>query len=121
MPISEEQFRIMQMRVSKTAQQRVPEDAVEDESDLHEDIMTYCTARGWAFMHSRTDRKTTCNKGAPDFVIWASRGRVFTIECKSRTGKLRPEQLGFKVQCENNDHKILIVTNLAQFVVLTND
>jgi hypothetical protein len=92
-----------------------PADAVEDESELHEDIIRYCRSQGWAYVRSRMDKRSTSTVGAPDFVVYASGGRIFSFECKSRTGKLSTAQLAFRLQAEMNGHTVWIVYSIADF------
>lgn len=91
-------------------------EAVELEGGLHEEIEAECRRRGWAYVHSRMDAPTTTARGVPDFVIAASQGRTLWIECKSRTGKQTPEQLGFALQCELQGHVVHVVRSLADFM-----
>ncbi len=89
--------------------------AVEREGGLHNDIISACRMNRWAFAHNRMDRKSTAGNGVADFIIFASRGRTLIIECKTKTGKLSPEQLGFKLQCELNGHTVHVVRSMAEF------
>src|SRR5688572_5875057 len=72
-------------------------DAVVDESLLHNRIIAECKRRGWIYFHGSMALATARTVGEPDFTILADNGRFFLIECKSRTGKLSPEQLGMSV------------------------
>ena len=61
---------------------------------------------------------TTTATGAPDFVIFADAGRVFAVECKTRTGKQTPEQIGFQMMIERNGHRYQLVRSMAEFLNL---
>lgn len=59
---------------------------------LHEEIEAYCKSKGWYYVHSRTDKASTCGVGTPDFVIVTERG-TFWIEAKAKGKKATTEQL----------------------------
>ena len=92
------------------------DEAPMSERRLHELIEAHCRAQGWLAIHSRMDWETTLAKGVPDFVIYADRGRVITIECKSRIGKLRPEQAAWHRMAELNGHKVHVVRSFQEFL-----
>lgn len=85
------------------------------ESDLHDEIEAHCRSKGWLAIHSRMDMPTTTAKGAPDFVIYASQGVMLHIECKTRVGKLTPEQAAFHAMAERLGHKVHVVRTIEQF------
>lgn len=93
-----------------------PEPDAGPEVNLHDKIAAECRRRGWAYVHSRMDAPTTTAKGVCDFVIAASRGRTLWIECKSRTGKQTPAQLGFALQCERQGHAVHVVRSFQEFL-----
>lgn len=96
------------------------------ESELHKQINDECSRRGWLVIHSRMDKKTTNGVGTPDFVIYGSQGSsegtqypvVFTVEAKSRTGKLRPEQAAMIAQAARFGHTIHVVRSFEEFLKL---
>ncbi len=92
-----------------------PVDAVENEGDLHDEIMDELRSLGWAYAHNRMDKKSTAGNGVTDFIIAASRGRTFWIECKSRTGKRTTAQLGFAAQLERFGHVAYLCKSIAEF------
>ena len=103
---------------------------VDRESELHAQIIKECMKRGWPFIHNRMDRMSTSTIGAPDFVIlgvYSSRGvtqffdrtnspEIYLIECKTRTGKLSVEQLGFQRMAERIGHRVHVVRSLEEFL-----
>jgi len=103
--------------VPKSIQRLVDADAkaVEDEGDLHSEIIAYCRERGWAYAHNRMDRKSTAGNGVADFIIFADRGRVHAIECKSRSGKRTVDQIGFAMQLNRFGHLCHLVKSMAEF------
>jgi hypothetical protein len=62
-------------------------------------------------MAARTHRTA----GEPDFLILADGGRVLLIECKTRTGKLSPEQAALKHQAEKLGHRVHVVRSMKEF------
>lgn len=95
---------------------RLSEDPVLVESKLHEDIIAHCKDNGWKHIHSRMDRRSTVGNGVCDFIIAADGGRVFWIECKSRSGKLTMEQNVFIVWLAKLGHKVSVVTSMGEFM-----
>ena len=99
-----------------TLEDRVPSDAEPREGDLHEKIEAECRRRGWCYVHSRMDRRTTTACGVPDFVVYGDGGRMWTFEAKSRSGKLSTEQRGFMAMAERLGHRIHVVRSLREFL-----
>jgi len=93
-------------------------DATNDESDLQDVIISESRKRGWWVDYSRMDLPTTRPKGAPDIYIFADRKRLFIVEAKSKTGKLRPEQLGVKLALEKLGHTVNVISSFSQFIEL---
>jgi hypothetical protein len=99
----------------KSQQASGPSVGVEDESDLHRDILADCKARGWIVLHGSMAHASRRTIGEPDFVILADRGRVFLIEAKSKSGKLKPEQLALKVWAETLGHTPHVVRSMEEY------
>lgn len=87
---------------------------VANESELHNQILDACKQRGWYVIHSRMDRPSTNGVGAPDFVVVTNASVVF-IECKSKTGKLRPEQQAVAKWLETLGKKLHVVRSIQEF------
>lgn len=87
-----------------------------DESKLHEQIIAECRRRGWYYVHSRMDRRTTTALGVVDFIIAADGGRTFWIEAKARNKKPTREQAGAIHWLANLGHKSIVVHNLDGFL-----
>lgn len=83
---------------------------------LHEQIDAECRRRGWFAVHSRMDKPTTTRCGVPDWAIFADGGRVFIVECKTKSSKLSTAQLGVFAHLEKLGHKPVVVRNLEQFL-----
>ena len=93
-----------------------PDSSIKNEAALHELIIVECRRRRWQFLHGAMSERTSRTLGEPDFIILADAGRVFFVECKTRTGKLSREQQAFKVGAEFNGHTIHIVRSFNDFL-----
>ena len=92
------------------------DDAVEKESDLQEQICKFLRERRWAFFWSPMHKASTAGiAGTVDFIIAAPNGRTLWVEAKSRLGKLRPEQIGFKMLLEAQGHEHHVVRSYREF------
>lgn len=99
--------------------QSIANEAVKSESDLHDRIMQECRRRQWIALHGRMDYATGRTKGEPDFIIIAD-GAVYFIECKTKTGKLSPDQQAIAHQASRLGHTIHLVRSFQQFLDLVN-
>ena len=109
-------------RMSQTGRTRLTSpDAVERESDLHEAVFDECRRRCWIALHGSMADRTCRTLGEPDFVILADGGRVFFVECKSRTGKLSPAQFALKHHAETLGHTVHVVRSFQEFLGLTTE
>ena len=94
-----------------------------EEGELHEEILKYLKREGIAYVHARMDVETTTNKGVPDFCIAAPgdaerHPRVLWAECKTKNGKLKPDQEIWKFLCERAGHQYHIVRSMREFMEL---
>jgi len=122
MGISPFDYQQMLARVSRKNQEQIPQDAVSREvSELHEPIIRWCQAQVpfVPFIHARTDRKSTIAEGAPDFAIFYQ-GHALLIECKTKTGKMSPEQLGWALAAERQHFRVLVVRSMSEFLEAVN-
>jgi Holliday junction resolvase len=87
---------------------------VELESDLHGEIMQYCREHGWLAFHGSMAHKAMRTPGEPDFVILCPNCTLL-IECKTRTGKLTPEQLSVHAHAEKLGHCVYLVRSMDDF------
>jgi hypothetical protein len=76
-----------------------------------------CKERGWRCVWHRTDKRSTANRGCPDFIV-AARGITFWIEFKRPGQDLRPDQAAFKKQLAQNEVAMHVVTTADQAVAL---
>lgn len=85
------------------------------EHELHEDIRKECIARGWIPLHSRMDMPCGRIKGEPDFIILATFPTAYLVECKTRTGKLSPDQVAFAHWAQRLGWTVHVVRSLKEF------
>jgi len=95
---SETEYRNLMARASLRRQREPsPNDATREvgKGGLQEQIEQYLKSLGAQCWYDlkRSDKPTTSRAGVPDFV-GVYRGHPFAIECKTRTGKVTPEQMG---------------------------
>lgn len=95
------------------------EDAEPVERDLHSKIKAECRARGWICFTGSMAHRALRTLGECDFTILADQGRVFFVEAKSKTGKLRPEQAALQAWAKKLGHEIAVCRSLEQFLQLT--
>lgn len=86
------------------------------ERDLHSKIKEECRRRGWICFTGSMAHRAMRTIGEPDFTILADNGRVFFIEAKSKTGKLRPEQAALQVWAKKLGHEIKAVRSMDEFL-----
>lgn len=120
MGIPEHQYNEMLLRLEANKRRNgippAPEDAASREiEELHEPILQWCKDHQASFIRARPDKASTIGVGAPDFSIF-HKGRVFLIECKTKTGKVTPQQLGWHLLAEQNQFKVHIVRSLNEFL-----
>lgn len=115
------QFQEMALRVTPKVKHTVPEDATNNESELHSAIMEWIKKQHPlpAYTHARMDRKSRMTLGAPDFIL-LFRGRVLLIECKTKTGKRSSDQLAWALLAELNGFSVHEVRSFSQFLEVIN-
>lgn len=115
MGFTEVDLQNMQARLARGQKSHVAADAEKKESDLHDKIVTYCKSRHWIVFHGSMAHKSMRTLGEPDFTILADQGRVFFVECKTKTGKLSIEQLGIQLAAKILGHTVHAVRSLREF------
>jgi len=118
--ITQFQYREMLARTTR-GQIKEPEEAVEHERDLHEDIIAECRRREWIPIFSRMDRKTRNPVGTPDFIIATDFGVTLYIEAKSRTGKLSTHQRATLAWLQKNKQIVGVVGSMSDFYAIISD
>ncbi len=95
------------------------------ESELHQQIEAELKRRRWYYVHSRTDKKTTQQKGVVDFVIAGPstannpatcHPKTYWIEVKRKGGKLSAEQTITRHILQALGHKWAMVTTFDEFL-----
>ena len=97
---------------SKTAQ---PFNPVAKESDLHDDIIEYCKARGYFYEHNRMDQPTSGALGETDFTIALPGGRTAWVECKAKSKKATKEQNEIIAHLQKLGHTAGVVYSMKEF------
>jgi hypothetical protein len=115
MRMTQEQVRAHEARLRKpaAASDHAPDQG--PESDLHEAIRWECIRRGWLPFHGAMSYRTHRTEGEPDFIILVH-GRVMLVECKTRTGKVSPAQLGVIAHASRLGHTVHVVRSFAEFL-----
>jgi hypothetical protein len=116
MGINPSDFRKMQERVAPSCCKVEPK-----ESELHAQIIDFCKSKGWICLHGAMHKRAWRNLGEPDFQIYADKGRCFLVEAKTKSGKLRPEQVGMAIWAVKLGHKIHCVRNFDSFLAIIED
>jgi hypothetical protein len=88
------------------------------EGKLHQDILGEVRKRGWIAFHGSTAHRTRRTKGEPDFVVLGDRGRLAMFECKTKSGKLRPDQQALLAHAAKLGHEIRVVRSVGDFLTL---
>lgn len=96
----------------------MPTDAVEVESELHQEIIDLCKRRGWFYVRSRMDKRTTQAIGVPDFIIAADDGKTIWIEAKAKGNKPTTEQLATITFLKAKGHLAGLAYNMADVMNL---
>ena len=76
-----------------------------------------CKARGWRHVWHRTDKRSTANRGCPDFIV-AAKNQTYWIEFKRVGEDLRPDQAAFKKELFQNGVVMHVVNSASQAVKL---
>ena len=115
------------LRVSKPNRIPVPEDAVSDESELQSDIRKYCNGKGWMCFGGSMAHRTRRTPGEPDMYIVGSRTcghevhpLILLIECKTKRGKLSPDQQAVAAGCAKHRVTVHVVRSMSEFTTLVN-
>jgi hypothetical protein len=120
-PISQFEYEQMVARTRRGKfNAKVPPTEADDgpEADLHQAILDECARRRFLVFHGSMAHKAMRSPGEPDFHVFGSKGRFWMIECKTRTAKLSPDQLGVKLLAEINGHTVHVVRSFEQFLTL---
>jgi len=91
---------------------------VEYESALHNEIICYCMEKGWQYLHGSMATRTHRTRGEPDFIILAHGSQLRMVECKSKSGKLSPDQQAFIAHANKNGHVVYVIRSMDEFVKL---
>lgn len=92
------------------------------ERDLHDEIEARCRAEGWAYVHSRMDKRSTNNVGTPDFILLRSdmtaTPECLLIECKRPGQKQTVAQLKWAAWAKKNGWIVHLVHSVEEWEAL---
>lgn len=94
----------------------VNSDGVDKESDLHDEVISFCRTKGWLCFHSRMDKRPTNAVGTPDFILARSDGSTIYVECKRRGAKCSPAQNAMLAWLRQNGQKAFVVSSMTEFL-----
>lgn len=96
--------------------------AVRDDSEsaLHDAISEYCKGRGWLAFHGSMAHRAMRTLGEPDFIIARADGVTLYVECKTKTGKLTPEQQAIGHALTALGQRWAVVRSLEEFTAFAN-
>jgi len=114
--ITDAQFRDMQARVAPKVTDKRTANAVERESDLHDQVADYCKAHGYLIRHDRMGRRTTGQIGWPDFEIFMPDKRFCALELKAKGNKASEAQRATIAWFHKFGFTAQIVDNLSDAV-----
>lgn len=104
---------------SATSPKNVPSEINfhEKESDLADEILKFCEAQWprWKILRARRDRPSTIPVGCQDDTIFASDGRVFLFELKTKSGKPDAGQLAWHKELEMLGFKVHVIRSMVEF------
>lgn len=106
-------------RVRKENMIPVAESGCEVESELHGQILDECRRRGWIALHGSMASPTKRTEGECDFCCLLPGGVVIFVECKTRKGKLSPEQNAMRAWMQKLGHEMQVVRSFAEFLQLS--
>lgn len=93
---------------------------VANELDLHNEIIKHCCAQfpQWKYIHANPTVKSTIQVGAQDFTIFLPGRRTLCIECKSKDGKVDPDQRIWHKEMQMLGHDVHVIRSMEEFLKL---
>jgi hypothetical protein len=95
-----------------------PKQPVKREADLHDEVEALCRQRGYYYIHSRMDRRSTVQVGAPDFLIALPHSRMVWIELKRKGGKPTLRQLAAITHLKKLGHAAAVCDSMDGVLTL---
>lgn len=102
---------------------RQPDGSAERETGptgLHRQIEDWCRQQWpvWKVLKARTDVKSTLPVGCHDLTVYASGGRVLSVECKAKGGKWSKDQCVWAAELRALGHVVHGVESMGQWLAL---
>lgn len=107
----------IRQRASKSHTEAPTEHFAGPEKALHELCLAEARRRRFYVVHSRTDQRTTQQKGTPDLILAMPKGKTVWIEIKVGKNQLSPEQAAAGYCLRALDHHFYVVRNFAEFLM----
>lgn len=119
--ITNDDLKMMEMRIEAGKRVKTPKVGIVDafeglEGELQDMIKDECKKRGFYFVHSRRDKRTTTAIGTPDFIIACHKGISLWVECKAGKSKPSIEQMAVGIMLEHLNQNYKLVYNLKTFL-----
>ena len=107
----------------ESARNRVPapDDAADDEGELHRQIKEYCASKMWLVESGSMAHKTKRRAGECDLTVAMDNGKTAWVECKKKGGKLTPEQAETIHWLKRLGHIAFVCYSLEQFITQINE
>lgn len=107
-------------KLSHVEQSKPPTKAIDQEKDLHKEIINFCERQKWIACHGAMHRPTFRTTGEPDFIILAPRCVTIYVECKARDEGPSDGQREFHEHAAVLGHAVHVVRTFQEFIAAVN-
>ena len=90
-----------------------PAPGEEPEKKIQRDFASICEEKGWRYVTHGMHKRSTANRGCPDFIV-AAYGQTFWIEFKKPGEELSPDQKLFRTELLQNGVTMYTCTSWKQ-------
>lgn len=102
-------------KAGRTSEEAIAKQTYRLERELHKDIKQLLDIRGMAYIHSRTDKRSTCGNGVPDFIVFQRGFPELCFEVKVGKNHLSMAQCEWAIKYrEATDRAMLVVYSLNE-------
>lgn len=91
------------------------------EREEHKLFRAWCDLNNYRYRHDRTDKRTSCAKGWPDFTLFMAPARTLFLEFKRPDGRFSPEQLAMIEGLRRDGFTVLVPQNALQAITGTRE
>lgn len=103
-----------QAMIGKRDESTISDDAVDEESKLHADIIDYCIRKDWMAFYGSMAHRTKRPPGEPDFWI-VTDSKILMIEAKTKTGDRSAAQRKVAAHAKRLGHTVHLVRSMSEF------